>query len=303
MRFGRFFYWIDVCTFLLGLFLFGNFKKGECIYVRNPFFFLLFTPRKFKLYAEIHDIPERKWLFMRMLRKADGIIAITNALKGSLVDLGIASDIIAVIPDAVDITKFDIKISKEEARERLSLPRSGHIVLYTGHLYKWKGAEALAESTAYLPDVKMIFLGGVVPEIDEFRKKYGHNPKIAILPFTKQSVIPLFLKAADVLVIPNSGKYEISRSFTSPLKLFEYMASGRPIVASDLPSIREILNEDNANFSLPDDPPSLANGIEGILADKNRSDALAKRAREDVEMYSWQKRAQAIKSFLENDKA
>ena len=109
--------------------------------------------------------------------------------------------------------------------------------------------------------------------------------------------MPLSLKSADVLVLPNSNREKLSRAYTSPMKLFEYMASGRPIVASDVPSLREILDETNCYFFTPDDPESLA---QVVITTINNPEAQKKadKARKDVEKYSWDKRAVAIMEFM-----
>jgi glycosyltransferase involved in cell wall biosynthesis len=84
----------------------------------------------------------------------------------------------------------------------------------------------------------------------------------------------------------------------SPVKMFEYMAGGVPIVASDLPTIREVLNGTNAAIVPPGDAPALARAISQLLADAPRAQALAARAREEVRTYSWQERAKKVLSFI-----
>ena len=84
------------------------------------------------------------------------------------------------------------------------------------------------------------------------------------------------------------------------MKLFEYMASGNPIVASDLPSIREILNETNAVLVKPDDSKELVNGVIKVLRDDDLSGKISKQALENIKEYTWQKRADKIISFIKN---
>ena len=83
----------------------------------------------------------------------------------------------------------------------------------------------------------------------------------------------------------------MSEKHTSPLKLFEYMASGRPIVASDLLSLREILTEQEAIFFKPDDPLDLALKIKEILVNQSLAEQISQNAREKVQNYTWQNRA------------
>ncbi len=78
------------------------------------------------------------------------------------------------------------------------------------------------------------------------------------------------------------------------------MASGKPIVASDLPSIREILNESNSVFATPDDPKSLTESINKVLSDHELASRISKRARQDVVVYDWSNRAKNIIKFIES---
>jgi glycosyltransferase involved in cell wall biosynthesis len=123
--------------------------------------------------------------------------------------------------------------------------------------------------------------------------------KTLIITSEAQMRIPLYLRAADVLVVPNTAKEDISRLYTSPMKLFEYMASGTPIVASDLPSIREIVDDSIVSFFAPDDPASLAETIGRVLYNYPEAEAKARLARERVKPYSWKRRAEAITHFID----
>lgn len=86
--------------------------------------------------------------------------------------------------------------------------------------------------------------------------------------------------------------------YTSPLKLFEYMASGKPIIASDLPSSREVLTENMAHFFRPDDPESLTNTINEVITNISEADKRARQAFVEVAQYSWASRAQKIVEFI-----
>ncbi|MCG2808867.1 MAG: glycosyltransferase, partial [Candidatus Portnoybacteria bacterium] len=121
---------------------------------------------------------------------------------------------------------------------------------------------------------------------------------ILILGHRPYSEIPYYLKAADVLVLPNSGKEEISKSWTSPMKMFEYMASQRPIVASDLISLREILNENNAVLVEPDNSRALAEGIMSALKKDDFSAKILIEAWQNVQKYTWTERVKNILLFI-----
>jgi glycosyltransferase involved in cell wall biosynthesis len=112
--------------------------------------------------------------------------------------------------------------------------------------------------------------------------------------------IPFWMKSADVLVLPNSKKVdEMQSKATSPLKLFEYMASGTPIVASDIPAIREIVNDAEVFFVEPDSPEKLAEKIKEVLSNPKEAERRAGLAKEKVKEFAWIKRAEKIAGFLE----
>ncbi|MBI2450078.1 MAG: glycosyltransferase family 4 protein [Candidatus Nealsonbacteria bacterium] len=296
---GHFGLWLEGLTFFFPALIYIIFKKADIIYSRDKFL-LPFSFFKKNIIFEAHTFPKRYFLYFPFLKKLKGMVVITHGLKNLFVKNGISPEKILVAPDGVDLTKFEIRSTKSETRRMLNLPLDKKIVLYAGHLYEWKGVQTLSEASQYLPEnVDVYFVGGTKEDVEKFKIKnlnvVGHRP---------YPEIPLWLQAADVLVLPNSGKEEISRKWTSPLKMFEYMASGIPIVASDLPSIREVLNEDNAVLVEPDSPEKLAEGIKIVLQDHNLSDKILAKAFEDVKEFTWQKRAQKIyeNCFLEKNK-
>jgi glycosyltransferase involved in cell wall biosynthesis len=109
--------------------------------------------------------------------------------------------------------------------------------------------------------------------------------------------VSALLRDADVLVMPTT-ETRWAR-YTSPLKLFEYMAAGKPIVASDLPAIREILTDgENACLVAPGDAHALAAGIRRVLDDPALAARIARRAFEDAAAYSWDRRAERLEALL-----
>ena len=210
----------------------------------------------------------------RAAARAQRIVAISQGLKDFYTEKGVPAEKILVAHDGVDLSAFDLSISRAQAREKLGLEKDGKIVLYTGSMYAWKGVGTLTEAEDLLPEVQVMVVSGK--------------------PFSE---IPLYLHAADVLVLPNSGAGAVSSRFTSPMKLFEYMASGTPIAASDVPAVREVLGEGEAYFFTPDDPQSLAGAVRRALDDPG-SQSVAAKARQAVQRYSWDTRAQDILRFI-----
>lgn len=270
--------------------------KSDIYYSRDKLTALFLSFIKAAVFWEAHEY-RNNWLSRATARRVKGLVVITHALKKCYVEAGISSSKIFVAPDGVDIEKFKVRKTKNECRESLALPIGRDIVLYAGHLYEWKGVRVVAEAAKTLSEPLFIFVGGTQEDIERFSGEYKSIENILIKGHRSYSEIPLWLTAADVLVLPNSGKEKVSQYYTSPLKLFEYMSSGTPIIASNLPSIKEVLNEHEAVLIPPDDSRVLAETVKEVLSDKSSFLLKAEAAQKSVEGFSWQKRAQKILQF------
>ncbi len=275
-----------------------NEHESAVFYTREEYLLPLLQRFSDRVIWEAHNLPRQKKHYLKYWSKCLKIVAISRGLKEDLVKLGIDADKILVAPDGVDLAKFQITNSKFQTREELGLPTDAKIVMYTGHLYEWKGASLILEvarNTKYvILNTKYVFVGGTEHDLDKFKKMAKGQDNVLILGHKPPKEIPKYLSVADILVLPNSAKIEISNKYTSPLKLFEYMAAGRPIVASYLVSLREILDDTTALFFTPDDPEDLARKIRQILDDEGLGQRLSQNALEKVKNYSWEKRAERI---------
>lgn len=290
---------LNILEFLL-LSLFLKIDKQNIIYTRSPEIAWLFGVRGYKTFLECHQLPEKKSkLFGYFIKKIHGIVTITNGLKQDLVaDYAYSADNILTAPDGVDLETFDIKITCQEAREQLGLPGDKKIILYTGHLYTWKGVDTLADASKNLPvDILIYTVGGDAQEIEAFNQR-NLNHKIITVPAVSREKVAIWLKAADLLILPNSAKEKISEKYTSPLKLFEYMASGTPIIASDLPSIQEVLTDNTCLFFNADDTNDLINKLLDICDRKNELILIGLNAKNTSYEYTWQQRSAKISELL-----
>jgi glycosyltransferase involved in cell wall biosynthesis len=274
--------------------------KDTIIYTRD-YLGAIFATVGFKVIYECHYLPERgSKLFWYLAKLAEKQVVISEDLKKAFARAGVEEKDILVAPDGVDLAKFDIELSKEKARQKLNLPLNKNIIVYTGHLYSWKGADILAQAAGQLDNTIAYFIGGISSDIESFKEKYADlikEGKIQVVGHKPQKEIPVWLKAADALVLPNTGKEKISKYYTSPLKLFEYMASQRPIIASRLPSLTTVLNDSNCVFFRPDDANDLVKKINQVLADAMLSKRISDRAYQEVGEYSWERRAEKILEF------
>ncbi len=257
------------------------------------------------LIFEAHDYPKRlpNWQVQQLNKGLSGLVVVNRWLKEKWIGLGFPADKILVAQDGVDLTAFKPEMSKQEARLKLGLDEGKRLVLYAGHLYPWKGVYTLADATRYLPpDYRVCFLGGM-PEHQAKLKEYCQREGLfqtLLLGYVPPKEVSWYLAAADVLVMAYQGKSKRMRQVISPLKLFEYMAAGRPIVAPDLPSLREVLQDGReALLFIPDDPKSLAQQVIKIAEDEKLARRLSQAGVQQARGYTWEKRAANIKGFVE----
>ena len=142
----------------------------------------------------------------------------------------------------------------------------------------------------------MIGEGG--EKLETLRERFPHVLFVGARPYRE---LAANLAAADVLVLPSTAQNIVSARFTSPLKLFAYMASQVPIVASDVPSIREILDDETAFWFRADDPADLASVIRRIFDERERAAQKGLHASQKVHYYAWNVRAKKIIDFLSTD--
>jgi glycosyltransferase involved in cell wall biosynthesis len=207
---------------------------------------------------------------------------------------------VVIAPNGVDLERFASLPDPAAARRQTGL-RAAPTVMCTGHLYAGRGADlflALAES---LPRAQFVWVGGRREDIAEWKQR-ARSDNVTFTGFIPNRELPLYQAAADILLMPysrsimgSSGTAD-SAAVASPMKMFEYMAAGRAIVTSDLPVIREVLDEDCAVFCQPDDPGDWRLVIESLLEDQHHRTRLGERAREQVQGYTWVARARRILS-------
>lgn len=294
---GRVSYILQTLIFALHV-LWYVLRTPGVVYSRDEalLYLLSFLGRPFS-----YEIHAPKWNFVtrRVVQRAALLFPISQGLKDFYIEKGIAPERLLVAPDAVNLNQFNIPDGRETCRKRLGLPLNRKIVLYAGHLYERKGAFVVGEAAPLLDNnVLVLFVGGTDHEIPNFTKRFGNDSHILILGPKPYAEIPYYLRAADVLVLPNSSKDADARIYTSPMKLFEYMSSGIPIVASHVSSLREILDERMAYFFIPDDPRSLASELAHVLTHSQEADEKAKDAREQIKNHTWEKRAKNIINAL-----
>lgn len=302
--FKNFAFYVSLVCFSLSctMYLFFKSKIEDVIYSNEnlPIFFAsLFRKNTF---FEVHDMPRGSLFFYKKLfRFIKGVIVTNKWKRDNLARIfNVSKEKMLYEMNAVDLQEFSISAKQEEAKKILKIPSQGIMVLYTGHLYSWKGVDTLAKAVEFLsPNITVYFVGGTEKDIADFKKRFGYIPNIVIAGHKNHKEMPLWQRAADVVVVPNTAKEDISKYDTSPMKIFEYMTSKKPIVATDIPSIKEILNNTNSIIVSPDNPMAMAQGIMDVLNDSALAQKIASQAYQDVLIHTWGARAKRVLVFIE----
>lgn len=235
-----------------------------------------------------------------MLRGRKRLASITQALVDVLErdhKIRFKPGEVVIAPNGVDLERFASLPDPVTARQTLNLPNAP-TVMCTGHLYAGRGADLFLALAKEIPHARFVWVGGRPEDVNTWKQRATRNT--IFTGFIPNQDLPLYQSAADILLMPysrsitgSSGTAD-SASVASPMKMFEYMAAGRAIVTSDLPVIREVLNEKNAVFCEPDEVGKWKVEIEGLLADEPRRVELGRQAREDVEGYTWLAREERV---------
>jgi glycosyltransferase involved in cell wall biosynthesis len=224
-------------------------------------------------------------------RRAAAYVTITEALAADLATRYGVRDRLFVVPDGA-------------APAAPAAPSTGRVVAaYAGHLYPWKGVDVFVRALARAPRVHGLIIGGHPQETDRPRvealaRDVGVADRLEMTGLVPPAEVARHLARAAILVLPNTASSTSDR-YTSPLKLFEYLWAGRPIVASDLAAIREVLTHDRTGWLVPaGDEAALAAALERLAADPALGDRLGAAARALAPRYTWQRRAERLEQVL-----
>ncbi|RMD59849.1 glycosyltransferase [Candidatus Parcubacteria bacterium] len=290
-------------------------EKEIIVYTRNPEIVWLFKRRGFRVAYECHDwFGKKKNLALFLLKKCDLIITTNPFIREQFLKHNFAPRRILLAPNGVNVDLFGRQLDKKEAVNRLPLGReqrgrwlNSQVLLYTGSFRTMgedKGIADIFKALKILKNPQLLFVavGGNKEDIAYYQSLLSGigtslAQQVLLLPRATQQELAIFQQAANILLMPFPDRVHY-RYFMTPLKMFEYLAAGKPIIASDLPSIRAVLNSRNCFFCRPDDPLSLASTIREILSSPQEAQRRARHASQDSRQYSWSARAEKILSRL-----
>ncbi|RLF49722.1 MAG: hypothetical protein DRN20_01380 [Thermoplasmata archaeon] len=182
-----------------------------------------------------------------------------------------------VVPNAVDTKKFHPIEGENEVRKKYRI--RGYVVLFVGRLVRHKGVDYLIKSAKYVPNAKFLIVGdgNMRPYLEDLARKEGVKDRVIFAGKVKDEMLPEYYNAADVLVLPS-----ISRLEAFGIVLLEAMACGKPVIATDIPGVRDVVDESCGLLAEPMDEKDLADKINTILGDEGLREKMGKNARERV---------------------
>lgn len=288
-------YMSSLAIFLIRVHILLIFSRAPLLYSRDEFilWYLSFFVSARRLLWESH---ESKYNFAArgLFRRGVKCIAISEGIRDAYTNKGIQKEQILVAHDGIDGSFFGSLETKQEARVRLGIDSEKPIVMYIGGLDAWKGVGTLFEASKLVEAASFVVIGGRDVEVEVYSQQY---PGIQFLGSRPYRELAHNQQAADILVVPNTAKNPLSAQYTSPLKLFAHLASGVPLVVSDIPSLRNVVGDRDVAFFTPDSPLSLAKTIGCLLEDMGTASRKAKRAQQNAHTYTWLSRARRILIF------
>jgi glycosyltransferase involved in cell wall biosynthesis len=241
-----------------------------------------------------------RYLERKMLYLSDEIITVSGSLRESVAAFGINKGRIHVIHNAIDPDVFDAAVNPGNIVRQYNI--QGQIVIgFVGSFARYHGVHILldvAESLKNKYDVHFLMIGRNVHGPDNFAEEVRNSHLSGMFTFTGEvphATIPLYIAAMDIAVIPDFNTYG------SPMKLFEYMAMGKAIVAPDVPPIREVLEHGRTGILFPKGDVSQAlEAIDKLIEDEELRNECGRRAyRKVMREHTWDQNAEEVVKIAE----
>ena len=215
-----------------------------------------------------------------------------------LVRAGVAPEKVLVAHNGADPERMLPRLEKTEARAALGLPQDRTIAVYAGRINAQKGLDQILALARLRPETLFLLVGSEGNGTIEAEAAAIGN--VRVLPWQEPASLPPYLYAPDVLLLPAArAPLEDFRNCVLPMKIFQYLAAGRPILAPQAPDTAELLRHgETAWLIAPDQPQTAAEALDRLLGDVPLTERLEAGARRAASDLSWDHRAEKIIAFL-----
>lgn len=271
--------------------------------ILNAFLTLMLAkPRKipfvYYLIDALHTlIPVKKLRFVgkalesSTLRRCDVVCVINDELKRYSVNMGAQVNKVHVIKAGVDLDRFSSKASRLEVRKRLGIDKDDVVLFFMGWLYSFSGLKEVTSELATIsseqPRIKLLIVGkgDLYEELEQTKKDFNLG-QLVLVGWQPYEKIPEYLVASDICLLP-AQKNDIMMNIV-PIKMYEYMASGKPVIATRLPGLVREFGFDNGVIYV-DGPAEVLKKVTELMDKGSDLAKYGKRARDFVEKHSWDK--------------
>ncbi len=286
------------------------FKKYDLVYTRNLIPLIvasrLSLPVLFETYRALPQCDARAWRVVESAAKGSRFIGISTHSEYTrkvMCEAGIDPELVETIPNGFDPRDFEGSPPQMDARREVGLPEDRRLAVYAGQIRKEKGIDSLLDLAEDCTQYQMVIVGGVPSDIEYVRQQIKERSleNVSLEGQVPISRVPYYLAAADVLVLPPTLRPLLNAGRTVlPMKVFSYLAGGRPIMAPDLPDTEGVLNhESNCLKVEPDNRRSAALAMARLADEPELAARLSEQALLDSKQYTWQSRAKRLIEFFE----
>ena len=280
----------------------GQIKRINPEIIYSRFVLLPLINKKIPYVVELHDDAWNKGFLYKMAFQNAiesnfclGFVAITEKIKEDFrIEFPASKKSIVVIPDAANVPSVDyVPTYKKQTRLNIA---------YVGSFHQGKGIEVVLPLAEAMPEHNFILIGEPSSIVTTKIQERNLN-NIEVRGFVPQEDIWKEMMNIDICLLPNqadvrTGKKSNIGKYTSPLKMFEYMSYSKPIIASDLEVLREVLDDDTAVFAAHDNIQAWVNAVNTLVSVSKREALGQSGHKKFIENYTWEKRAERILAFI-----
>lgn len=287
-------------------------SASDLLYVRSPSLLSVALQSGVPVVLELHDLPRHgRRGFVAACNRCLRVVCLTTLMRQEVVSWGVDARRVVVEPDGVTVARFAHLPDASQAKQRWALPPDRPVLGYVGALVTRdtleKGVAQIIDACSHLrqrrQDVCVWIVGGPDAWVERYRSiAHARGLDAEAIRFqgrVPSADVPQVMAAIDVCLYPApASQHPFFQRDTSPLKLCEYFAAGKPVVCADLPPLRDLVDDASVAFCVPGDGASMADAVAAVLADPQRSAARVLRGRQIAATHEWTARMTRILSDL-----
>jgi glycosyltransferase involved in cell wall biosynthesis len=241
---------------------------------------------------------------LKMIQHADRAFCVSNQLKSHFVSRGIDEEKICVITNGVDVSRFNPEIPCRFVQEKYHLQKKT-VIGFVGSFHYWHGVENLMRliDAIISSDSSIVFMmvghgGALKSDLDRFIKEKKFEDRVFCTGFVPHKEVPAYINAMDIVVAPYPP---LEFFYYSPVKIYEYLACGKPVVTTRIGQIAELIENRKTGFLCePDDTKALIEAVRGLIRNREMRAAVGRKAAQFISRnHTWKHKARQLSALCE----